>query len=96
MKKLSYKDIRLVKVVDVKIVIKYSNTLKNRVSVNGRKQTLYTPFMVGMISTLDKKNNSNLTVSNGKVMDNGLNYTILGVAMPGMYESLNLSSLKKY
>ena len=50
--------------------------------------------MVGMISTLDKKNNSNLTVSNGKVMDNGLNYTILGVAMPGMYESLNLSSLK--
>ena len=79
---------------DVKIVIKYSNTLKNRVSVNGSKQTLYTPFMVGMISTLDKKNNSNLTVSNGKVMDNGLNYTILGVAVPGMYESLNLSSLK--
>ena len=79
---------------NVKIVIKYTNNLKNHVLVNGSYQNLYTPFVVTMISTLDKDNNSNLTISNGKVIDNCKNYSIIGLSTPGLYESLDMDSLK--
>jgi len=78
----------------VKIVFDYENTDKHVVTVNGKKETLYTPFLVTMGTIIDVDGNSNVTVSNGKVINNGTKNVVVGMAMPGLYESLKLSELK--
>lgn len=78
----------------IKIVLKYQNTDKHTVKVNGRNETLYTPFMIVMGTIIDDEANSNITVNNGKVINNGTKNIIIGLATPGLYESLDLSELK--
>ena len=79
---------------NVKIVIKYKNNSKNIKYVNGKKETLYTPFLVTSFMMLDKDNVSDLKVDNAKVIDNGINYMIAGYSVPGLYESLKIDELK--
>ena len=79
---------------NVKIVIKYENTSKKKVNVNGKKETLYTPFMVTSLMTFNKDNITNLKVDNAKIVDNGISYMVLGYSAPGLYESLNIDDLK--
>lgn len=79
----------------VKIVLKYQNTDKHTVKVNGKNETLYTPFMVSMGTIIDDENNSDISVSNGKVINNGTKNIVIGLAMPGLYESLNANELKE-
>lgn len=78
----------------IKIVIKYENTSKKKVNVNGKKETLYTPFMITSLMTFNKDNITNLKVDNGKIVDNGINYMVLGYSAPGLYESLKINDLK--
>lgn len=78
----------------VKIVLKYENTDKHIVKINGKNETLYTPFMITTGTIIDDATNSNITVSNGKVINNGTKNIIIGVAMPGIDKSLNLSELE--
>ena len=79
---------------NVKIVIKYKNNSSSKQYINGKKETLYTPFLVTSLMTLDKENISDLKVNNGKIIDNGINYMILGYSTPGLYESLKIDELK--
>ena len=79
----------------IKIVVKYQNTDKHIVKINGKNETLYTPFMVMLGTIIDDEYNKNISVSNGKVINNGINNIIIGIATPGLYESLNLNELKK-
>ena len=39
-------------------------------------------------------NNSDITVTNGKVVNNGSNFIVVGLSTPGLYESLGLQELK--
>ena len=78
----------------VKIILKYQNKDQHVVKVNGKEETLYTPFVVTTALTLNGKNNSNVEVTNGKVVNQGNNYIILGVSTPGLYESLHLDSIQ--
>lgn len=78
----------------VKIEINYTNNEKNTVKINNKKQTLYTPFLVTTITTLDKNTTKNVKINNGKIMDNGLNYMIMGISMPGMYDNMKLDEFK--
>ena len=55
---------------------------------------LYTPFVVMVGTTLDN-NNSNIKVKNGKVVNNGKENVLIGVASPGLYESINIDQFKK-
>ena len=69
-------------------------TIKLHYTNNDKHGNLYTPFVATLGSIIPTTNNSNLTVDNGKVVNNGSSYIIVGLATPGLYESLGLSELK--
>jgi hypothetical protein len=78
----------------VKINLKYTNNDKHIVKVDGIKEELYTPFVVTTATIIDSTNNSNIEVTNGKVVNNGTNNIVVGLTSPGLYESLGLYELK--
>lgn len=78
----------------IKIVLKYENNLKHNVKINGQYTTLYTPFVVATTTIIPNENNKNLSITNGKVIDNGQNSVVVGLSSPGLYESLKINSLK--
>lgn len=78
----------------VTISLKYKNKEKHMVAVNGKNEVLYTPFVIAVGTVLDNSVNSNITVTNGKVVSNGTKNIIAGLATPGLYESLKLNELK--
>lgn len=80
----------------IRIVIKYENHLKKQVIVNGKIETLYTPFVVATTSLLSNENNKNIKVTNGKVINNGMTSIVVGISSPGLYESLDLNELKGF
>lgn len=78
----------------VKMTLQYVNKDKHVVMVNGKKTTLYTPFVVAVGTMFDTDKVSNIKVNNGKVVSNGKSYVVAGIAAPGLYESLHVSSMK--
>ena len=83
----SLKDI-LGKSGNVKIKFDFKNNLYD--SESG----LYTPFVVMVGTTLDNSNNRNVQISSGKVVSNGKDNILVGIAAPGLYESINLDEFK--
>lgn len=79
---------------NIKIEFNYKNNQKNNVNVNGVNQTLYTPFVVSLGTTLDSKQNKNITVTNGKVTQTGTRSMLIALASPGLYDSINYDSFK--
>ena len=75
----------------VTIKIEYENKDEHRVSINGKTQIMYTPFVVMTGAIIDSTNNKNISVKNGKVVENGNKAIIVGISLPGMKESLKLS-----
>ena len=61
-------------------------------TVDGKQEEVYTPFvmMTGMI--MDNDNFSNVTIDNGKVISDGNRSIVFGFGMPGMQESLGVAS----
>lgn len=78
----------------VKITIEYINNEKHTVTINGKETTMYTPFVVVAGTIIDKNKNENITITNGKIIDNGTKTIAVGITMPGLQESLNLSTDK--
>ena len=79
---------------NVEITIKYENKDAHEMWINGKYDTLYTPFVVTTAMKLDTAYNKNINVTNGKATFNGNSYLIASISAPGMYESLGLDSLK--
>lgn len=79
----------------LKIKVDYENNTKKSVSVNGRSEELYSPFvmMTGMI--LPNETFSNVTIDNGKVVSDGNRNIVLGFAVPGMKESLGMNDFSQ-
>lgn len=80
----------------VKINIRYNNKLVTRKDINGKKTNLYTPFLVTTGMVFDNELNHNIEVNNGKVIENGKQYMILGLSSPGLYESLDIDEVKDF
>lgn len=78
----------------VKITIEYKNKDAHTVNINGRNETLYTPFVVVCGTILDNEHHRNVEITNGKVIDDGSKTTVLGISLPGMQESLNIKKDK--
>lgn len=78
----------------VKITLEYTNKEERKVTINGKKETMYVPFVVGVGTIIDNENNKNIEVTNGKVMDDGTKTIVFGIALPGMQESLDLAKEK--
>ena len=70
-----------------------NNTGTERV-VNGKTVTLYQPFMVVSGAMLDNGKATNVEVTNGKVINSGDQTIVVGLAMPGLKESLGLDELE--
>ena len=73
---------------DVKLIFNFKNHLYDYNS------HMYTPFVVSTLYTINSKDNSNVEVSSGKVINTGNKIFITGVSAPGLYESTNIFELK--
>lgn len=75
----------------VKIRFDYKNNVKTVETVNRKEHNVYVPFtvMTGMI--LDDSF-SNVEVSSGKVVSDGEKQIVVGVAMPGLSDSLKVDA----
>ena len=67
----------------VKIHITYTNNIK--------RDNVYVPFAVMTAFIFDNDDFSNVSVDNGKVIDDGTRNTVVGYALPGLSESLSLN-----
>lgn len=75
----------------VKITLQYTNKEERTVDINGKKVKMYVPFVVVAGTIIENENARNIEVSSGKVVDDGSKTVIVGMAMPGLQESLGLS-----
>lgn len=77
---------------NITIRFDYINNSSAIKTINGEDTTIYTPFVTvtGMILPSDTFNN--VKISNGKIISDGNNLIVVGIAMPGMSESLNLDN----
>ena len=55
---------------------------------------MYTPFVVSTFSMINAKNNSNVSVSTGKVINASDKNIVVGLSAPVLYESTNISELR--
>lgn len=78
----------------VTIRFDYKNNESQTVMIDGKKETIYVPFVMitGMI--VDDSQFSNITVSNGKIINDGDRSIVMAFALPGLQESLSLSEEK--
>ena len=77
----------------VKIEINFTNKDKKIETIDGKQVTMYTPYIVACGTILDNEKFSNVTISSGKIIDNGSNSVVLGISMPGMQESLDIDEI---
>lgn len=71
----------------IEITIKYTN---KDLHYNYKYGNMYTPFMVATVTSIEGKNNSNVEVTNGKVINNGNNYMVVAISLPGLSEGLGI------
>lgn len=75
----------------VKVTLQYTNKEERTVDINGKKVKMYVPFVVIAGTVIENQNARNIEVSSGKVVDDGTKTVVVGMAMPGLQESLGLS-----
>lgn len=75
----------------IKINIEYTNKEERIVNINGKNVKMYVPFVVVSGAIIKNENAKNIEISSGKVIDDGSKTTIIGIAMPGLQESLGIS-----
>ncbi len=73
----------------VKITLNYKNNSANIVKIGGKDETIYTPFAAVSALTLDEEKFRNIKVTNGAAVADGKRNIIVGMAFPGLVESLN-------
>ncbi len=81
----------------VKIHVKIQNTEKHEVEVNGKTVEMYTPMTAIVTTALPTKTFQNVQLSEGKLFSDGNTQMVVFLTMPGMNQSLNLttSSIKE-
>lgn len=76
----------------IKIVIDFTNNEKHNALVNGKQETMYTPFLITMGTMLDS-NVTNIRINNGKVVASGNKNMVVGISSPYLNRSLNINEL---
>lgn len=78
----------------VTIRFDYQNRQYETVTIDGKNEKIYVPFamLTGML--LDSDVFENVTVSNGKLLNDGNHTAVIGIAFPGLQENLALSADK--
>lgn len=78
----------------VTIRFDYTNTQYETKSINGKSQKIYVPFAALTGTLLDSDRFTNVSVTNGKLVDDGNRTVVVGMAFPGLQKSLDLDSGK--
>ncbi|MEA4921032.1 MAG: hypothetical protein VB078_08945 [Clostridiaceae bacterium] len=78
----------------VTIRFDYTNNTKTSALINGQQTDIYVPFLMTSGLILDGASFSNVTVSTGTVYNDGSRNIIIGCALPGLAESLQLDQSK--
>lgn len=73
------------------VTIRFDYTVDDSVSVDGYNLTR--PYAIVSALVLSNDNFSNVTVNNGKAINDGNNTAVVGIALPGVSSDLNISSL---
>ena len=73
---------------DVKIIYSFTNESYDKSS------GMYTPFVVTTTSIINSDNNTDIDISNGKVVNTGIKNIVTGISAPGLYDSVGLNELK--
>lgn len=71
----------------------YKNNTGKPQKVNGKNVTIYQPFLMVSGLMVDNDKMSNVEVTNGKVINSGDKTVVVGMALPGLEESLGLADL---
>ena len=72
----------------VRVELNYKNNSYNY------SDDLYTPFVVTTVMMLPSDNNSNIQITNGKVVNTGVTNIVTAITAPGLYESTNIDELR--
>ena len=78
----------------VTIRFDYTNNQYETKTINGKSQKIYVPFAALTGALLDSDSFTNVSVTNGKLVDDGNRTIVVGMAFPGLQESLALDSDK--
>lgn len=70
----------------------YANRQYEDVEINGEQQRVYVPFVMLTGMMLDGDQFRNVAVTNGKVINDGDRVLVIGMALPGLQENLDLES----
>lgn len=74
----------------VKIRYDYTNHEKQTTMVGDSVEELYVPYLISTVTALNSDKFENIQVSNGKILSDGSKVMVMGVAFPGLKESLAL------
>ena len=77
----------------LQIKIQYTNNEKKSAKVDGKNETIYSPFVMLTAMILPDDTFSNVTIDNGKVISDGSRNIVVGVGMPGLKDSLKLDTI---
>lgn len=72
----------------VTIRFDYVNKQKAVVTIGGKEAEIYVPFIMLTGTILDNARFTNVSVSNGKLINDGNHSVVMGFALPGLQESL--------
>ncbi len=72
----------------------YANKEQQTVEVDGRQENMYVPFVMVTGMILDNESFSNIQVSNGKLINDGDRSIVVGFALPGMQDNLQIDKEK--
>lgn len=78
----------------IKVEFSFTNKEQDNIKINGKEEKLYTPFVVTMGTILDSTKNTNIEITNGKVINNGTKSMLVSLASPGLYESIGYEGLE--
>ena len=76
----------------VTIRFDYENNATKNVTINGKNEEIKVPFAMVSGVVLPVDNFKNITVTNGRVLSEGKSNIVVGMAFPGLKESLNMDS----
>lgn len=77
---------------ELEINIKYTNSSKKMVKIDGKDTEIFTPFIMATGLILPVENFTNLSIDNGDIMSEGDNNIVIAYGMPGLSESLDLDN----
>ena len=74
----------------LKVEVLFTNNRYEMKTINGKEEKIYVPFLASAVTALDGEKYTNVTVSSGRVVNDGARYAVVGVSLPGLKEDLDI------